>query len=295
MSSTVHSCKLDYVNPDPLLQLVGPLNITPVILEGKPIPALLDSGSQISSCTEELAHHLQLDIQPLTGLALHGVRSSSIPYVSYVEAHLQLPDPVNWEGNIVLLVLPHDDMSCILSTRVLQQVQAEVPMERWQASPQWNHAMTATLLGDVLSSELDSASSGVVLCAKVTLKPGSAVTLHGQLQRHEPHKKWINVITEPMYSSELPVGVTVMAMKGILSPGSTRILVCVYNNPTRSVSLPKHTVIAQCQAANVVPAPTVQMELADDQTATDDGYWKNLTYQELIFGLNNNNNKQEIF
>ncbi len=71
------------------------MNIAPVILEGEPIPALLDSGSQISSCMEELAHHLQLDIQPLTGLALSGVGSSPIPYIGYVEAHLQLPDPVN--------------------------------------------------------------------------------------------------------------------------------------------------------------------------------------------------------
>ena len=86
-----------------------------------------------------------------------------------------------------------------------------------------------------------------------------------------------------------------MAMKGVLSPGLTCVPVRVCNNSTRSVYLPKCTVIAQCQAVNVVPAPTVQMELADDQTATDDGYWKNLTYQELIFGLNNNNNKQEIF
>ena len=114
VSLTVHSCKLDYVNPDPLLRLVGPLNITPVILEGEPIPALLDSRSQISSCMEELVHHLQLDIQPLTRLALHGVGSSSIPYIGYVEAHLQLPDPVNWEGDIILLVLPCDDTPCIL-------------------------------------------------------------------------------------------------------------------------------------------------------------------------------------
>ena len=214
-----------------------------------------------------------LDIQPLTGLALHGVGCSSIPYIGYVEAHLQLPDPVNWEGDIILLVLPHDDTPCILSTHVLQQVQAEVPMDRWQASPQWNHVMTAMLLGDVLSSELDLASSSVILCVKVTLKPGSAVTLHGQLQRHEPHDKKINVITEPMTSSELPAGVTVMAMKGVLSPGSTCVLICVCNNSTRNINLLKYTVIAQCQAANVVPAPTVQMESADDQTVMDDGDW----------------------
>ena len=176
---------------------------------------------------------------------------------------------------------------------MLQQVQAEVPMERWQASPLWNHAMTATLMGDVLSSELDSASSDVVLCVKVTLKPGSVVTLHGWLQRHEPHEKWINVITEPICSSSLPAGLTVMAMKGVLSPGLTHVPVCVCNNSTKSVCLPKCTVIAQCQAANVVPAPTVQMESVDDQTVVDDGNWllEKLICQESISGLNNNNNK----
>ena len=74
-----------------------------------------------------------------------------------------------------------------------------------------------------------------------------------------------------MHSSELPAGVTVMAMKGVLSPGSTCVLIHVCNTLTRSVSLPKHTIIAQCQATNVVPTPTVQMESADDQTVMDDG------------------------
>ena len=76
-----------------------------------------------------------------------------------------------------------------------------------------------------------------------------------------------------MPSSELPAGVTVMAIKGVLPPGSTRVLIFVCNNSTRNVNLPKCTVIAQCQAANVVPAPTVQMESADDQTVADNGNW----------------------
>ena len=76
-----------------------------------------------------------------------------------------------------------------------------------------------------------------------------------------------------MHSSELPAGVTVMAMKGVLSPGSTCVLICVCNTSTRSVSLLKCTVIAQCQAANVVPTPTVQMESAGNQTVMDNGEW----------------------
>ncbi len=76
-----------------------------------------------------------------------------------------------------------------------------------------------------------------------------------------------------MCSSALPAGLTVIAMKGVLSPGSTHVPVCVCNNFTRSVCLIKCTVIAKCQAANVVPAPTVQMESVDDQTVLDDGNW----------------------
>ena len=71
--------------------------------------------------------------------------------------------------------------------------------------------------------------------------------------------------------SALPAGLTVMAMKGVLSPGLTCVPVRVCNNSTRSVYLPKCTVIAQCQAVNVVPAPTVQMESVDNQTVSDNG------------------------
>ncbi len=73
--------------------------------------------------------------------------------------------------------------------------------------------------------------------------------------------------------SELPDGVTVMAMKGVLSPGLTHVLIHVCNNSTRNDNFPKHIVIAHCQAANVVPAPTVQMESVDDQTVMDNGDW----------------------
>ncbi len=106
---------MESINPDPVMHLIGPLNIAPVILEGKSVPALLDSGSQISSCTKALVEELHLEIHPLT-----------------TSTHLQLPEPINWEGDILLLVLPHDDTPCILSTKVLQQVSREVPVEYLQ-------------------------------------------------------------------------------------------------------------------------------------------------------------------
>ncbi len=189
-----HSCKMEYINPDPVMRLIGPLNIAPVILEGKSVPALLDSGSQILSCTKALTKELHLEIHPLIGLNLHGVGHMDIPYLGYVEMHLQLPAPINWEGDILLLVLPHDDTPCILSTKVLQQVSREIPAECLQQSPPWKHALDAVCLADALSTELDQVSGPVVLSAKVKLAPGEFATLHGHLKLPEVLNKRVNVI-----------------------------------------------------------------------------------------------------
>ena len=51
-----------YHNPDPLIQLIGPVNESTVILEGKEYPALLDSGAQPSGISLKLAKKLGLKI-----------------------------------------------------------------------------------------------------------------------------------------------------------------------------------------------------------------------------------------
>ena len=57
-----------YHNPDPLIQLIGPVNESTVILEGKEYPALLDSGAQPSGISLKLAKTLGLKIYQLNTL-----------------------------------------------------------------------------------------------------------------------------------------------------------------------------------------------------------------------------------
>ena len=57
-----------YHNPDPLIQLIGPVNKSTVILEGKEYPALLDSGAQLSGISLKLAKKLGLKIYQLNTL-----------------------------------------------------------------------------------------------------------------------------------------------------------------------------------------------------------------------------------
>ena len=57
-----------YHNPNPLIQLIGPVNESVIILEGKEYPALLDSGAQPSGISLRLAKKLGLKIYQLETL-----------------------------------------------------------------------------------------------------------------------------------------------------------------------------------------------------------------------------------
>ena len=47
---------VQYLNPDPWVRLIGDTNETKVVLEGVNCTSLIDSGAQVSSITEQLAH-----------------------------------------------------------------------------------------------------------------------------------------------------------------------------------------------------------------------------------------------
>ena len=81
-----------YHNPDPLLRLIGPANKATVIVEGQKFPALIDSGAQLSTMSEALVQALKLPIHKLNTLIEAEVSGgSTVPYVGYVEARLQIP------------------------------------------------------------------------------------------------------------------------------------------------------------------------------------------------------------
>ena len=81
-----------YLNPDPLVRLIGEPNETIVKIEGQEFNSLIDSGAQISQLTELLVKALDLKIQNLKEiLPLEGAASIKVPYLGYVETRLEIP------------------------------------------------------------------------------------------------------------------------------------------------------------------------------------------------------------
>ena len=80
-----------YHNPDPLIRLIGPVNESTVILEGKEYPALLDSGAQPSGNLPEIGKEIGLKIYQLdTLLDIEGWGGNEVPYLGYVELDCKL-------------------------------------------------------------------------------------------------------------------------------------------------------------------------------------------------------------
>ena len=96
-----------YLNPDPLVRLIGPANEAQVKIENQNFTALIDSGAQISQLTESLVEALGLKIKQLKELLpLDGAGGIDVPYLGYVEARLAFPEIQNFDEDCLFLVMP---------------------------------------------------------------------------------------------------------------------------------------------------------------------------------------------
>ena len=106
MNSTILQSDL-YLNPDPLIRLIGEPNEAIVKIEGQKFDSLIDSGAQISQLTESLVKALDLKIQNLKEiLPLEGAAGIKVPYLGYVEAQLEIPGVDAFNEDCLFLVMP---------------------------------------------------------------------------------------------------------------------------------------------------------------------------------------------
>ena len=96
---------------DPWTRLVGRANEEQIVINGHPVTALLDTGSQITHVSEAFCQAKGLQIHPLNHLVeIEGTGGDSMKYIGYIEAKLTLPlGSQSFEVEGLLLVLPSTD------------------------------------------------------------------------------------------------------------------------------------------------------------------------------------------
>ena len=68
MKAAVQDIENHYYNPDPLFRLIGESNEANVLIGGNKLPALIDSGAQVSAMTQKLAKQMKLKVHKLNKL-----------------------------------------------------------------------------------------------------------------------------------------------------------------------------------------------------------------------------------
>ena len=87
-------------------KLVGRANEERIFINGQPVTALLDSGSQVTHISHDFCLANGIEVHPITKLVnIEGTGGDSIEYIGYAEASLSLPmGSQNFDLEALLLV-----------------------------------------------------------------------------------------------------------------------------------------------------------------------------------------------
>ena len=102
---------LAHEKDNPWARLIGRVNEEQIMINGHPVIALLDTGSQVTHISEAFCQANNIQIQPLDKLVeIEGTGGDLIKYIGYIEATLTLPlGSQSFEIEALLLVLPSTD------------------------------------------------------------------------------------------------------------------------------------------------------------------------------------------
>ena len=226
MNSTILQSDL-YLNPDPLVRLIGEPNEAIVKIEGQKFDSLIDSGAQISQLTESLGKALDLKIWNLKEiLPLEGAAGIKVPYLGYVEARLEIPGVDAFNEDCLFLVMPDHDYGhrvpvAIGTLHIDMIIEQATKDELDQLGTAWGR--------------------GKVNRQSLKVKDKSTNPLN---------TKWVNVIIEPTDDEE---GNYTIPAYTYLKSNSRSVHVGLRNMSCCTVTLQKGTVVAELSPTNAIP------------------------------------------
>ena len=96
---------------NPWTKLIGRANEEKIMINGHPVTALLDTGSQVTHISEAFGQANNFQIHPLDKLVeIEGIGGDLIKYIGYIEATLILHlGSHSFETEALLMVLPSTD------------------------------------------------------------------------------------------------------------------------------------------------------------------------------------------
>lgn len=263
--------------------LVGPASTVEVKLNGCTCQALLDSGSQVTIVFEEwYSKNLpDVPIQPLTGLSIWGLSSSSYPYKGYIVVDVTFPASiigVEESLSILALVCPEpkgpSQLPVIIGTNAsffkrLAALGQELDGSNvaYGLRIQTSHSdifLPSIQEMDHRSEESDGSLKWMGPGDCVVPSRGEVCTVC-QLYTDKPLKKEIFVVDRPVQDS-LPAGLLITpVILPSVDAEEKAIKVLLQNETSKDISIPAGTIIA-----NVYPTDTLLTTSGDHNSTVVD-------------------------
>ena len=193
-------------------KLVGRANEESIFINGQPVTALLDTGSQVTHVSHDYCVANGIEINPLAKLVnIEGTGGDSIEYLGYVEASLSLPmGSHTFNIEALLLVLPTTDylkrVPVSIGTTITDMVVDFINQHKPEnMSKSWKVVCCATHTGKLVQAQPNSKR--VIKTTKpVTLPPFSTTVVRGNT-KFKSHGMRLNLIAESPNGTQLPSGI----------------------------------------------------------------------------------------
>ena len=236
-------------------------------MEGQETGALLDSGSQLSAISWIWVKKLNLEPKQLQSiLRIEGSGGLEVPYLGYVEVHLQIPEVKAFDQDVVLLIIPdsvHTQFTPITlgTLHIDMAIKIATEKELKNLNKQWQRSLVATKLtmkeAQILNIEeaqiVSKLDNDVKLLKDMTIGPFETVETKGVLKMTPNHYKRINVVVDDLRKGQHCRDIAVVCQLQILKPRSDRIPVILQNLSGRALKLKRGTSVSHVEASQVVP------------------------------------------
>ena len=243
---------------DPWTRLIGRANEEQIVINGHPVTALLDTGSQVTHINEAFCQANEIQINPLDQLVEIKVTGvDSIKYIGYIEATLILPlGSQSFEVEALLLVLPSTDyqkrvpvtIGTTITDMAVDFINKNNPDN---ISKSWKAVCCATQSKWLVQAQPDNKYL-VRTTKPMTLPPFSTTIIRGSTKLRS-HGMRLNLIAEPSYCTQLPASVQCTPTYCILEPGSDRVAVGLKNISAKAITITSRVDVGRLQQARMVP------------------------------------------
>ena len=242
-------------------KLVGRANEEGIFINGQPVTALLDTGSQVTHVSYDFCLANGIEIHPIAKLVnIQGTGGDCIVYLGYAEASLSLPmGSQTFHIVALLLVLPTTDylrkvpvpIGTTITDMVVDFLNQNKPDN---VSKSWKVVCCATHTKKLVQAQPKRKRS-IKTTKPVILPPFSTTVVKGNTE-HRSHGMRLNLIAESSNGTQLPSGVQCTPTYCTLEPGSSRVSVGLRNLSSRSITIPSWSVVGQLQQATIQKVQT---------------------------------------